>query len=126
MRPGVDETLRVNGEAGLSDDPALLVLFAGERDRPRLVMRLHVAAAYLHCAKALMRSRLRDSAARVDRSALPGRGRMLSDQTGAMVRWKTRRRCRHATVPICSVLLASARHWRILRFPLLHYHPYSS
>lgn len=82
MIPGVDETLRVNGEASLSDDAALLALFAGERNPPRLVMRLHVAEAYLHCAKALMRSRLWDSAAQVERSVLPSMGQMISDQTG--------------------------------------------
>lgn len=82
MIPGVDETLRVNGEASLSDDAALLALFAGERNPPRLVMRLHVAEAYLHCAKALMRSRLWESAAQVERSVLPSMGQMISDQTG--------------------------------------------
>lgn len=82
MIPGVDETLRVNGEASLSDDAVLLALFAGERNPPRLVMRLRVAEAYLHCAKALMRSRLWDSAAQVERSVLPSMGQMISDQTG--------------------------------------------
>ena len=82
MIPGVDETLRVNGEASLSDDPALLAHFAGERHRPRLVMRLRVAEAYLHCAKALMRSRLWDSAAQVERCVLPTMGQMIQDQTG--------------------------------------------
>lgn len=81
--PGVDETLRVNGDASLSDDPALLAHFAGERNAPQLVMRLHVAEAYLHCAKALMRSRLWDSAAQVERSVLPSMGQMINDQTGS-------------------------------------------
>lgn len=83
MIPGVDETLRVNGEASLSDDPALLAYFAGERNPPRLVMRLRVAEAYLHCAKALMRARLWDGAAQVERSVLPTMGRMIGDQTGS-------------------------------------------
>ena len=83
MIPGVDETLRVNGEASLSDDAALLAHFAGERNPPRLVLRLRVAEAYLHCAKALMRARLWDSTARVERSVLPSMGRMIQDQTGS-------------------------------------------
>jgi PPOX class probable FMN-dependent enzyme len=83
MIPGVDETLRVNGEASLSDDPALLAYFDGERNPPRLVMRLRVAEAYLHCAKALMRSRLWDSTAQVERSVLPTMGRMIAEQTGS-------------------------------------------
>ncbi|WP_409026678.1 pyridoxamine 5'-phosphate oxidase family protein [Janthinobacterium sp. SUN098] len=84
MIPGVDETLRVNGEASLSDDAALLAYFDGERNPPRLVMRLRVAEAYLHCAKALMRSRLWDSTAQVERSVLPTMGRMIGDQTGSI------------------------------------------
>lgn len=83
MIPGVDETLRVNVEASLSDDAALLAHFAGERNPPRLVLRLRVAEAYLHCAKALMRARLWDSTARVERSVLPSMGRMIQDQTGS-------------------------------------------
>ena len=82
MIPGVDETLRVNGEASLSDDPALLAHFAGERNPPRLVMRLRVAEAYLHCAKALMRARLWDSTAQVERCVLPTMGQMIAEQTG--------------------------------------------
>ncbi|OEZ66114.1 pyridoxamine 5'-phosphate oxidase [Janthinobacterium sp. HH103] len=84
MIPGVDETLRVNGEASLSDDAALLAYFAGERNPPRLLMRLRVAEAYLHCAKALMRARLWDSTAQVERSVLPTMGRMIGDQTGSI------------------------------------------
>lgn len=82
MIPGVDETLRVNGEASLSADPALLAHFAAERNPPRLVMRLRVAEAYLHCAKALMRARLWDSAAQVERCVLPTMGQMIAEQTG--------------------------------------------
>lgn len=82
MIPGVDETLRVNGEASLSDDPALLAYFAAERNPPRLVMRLRVAEAYLHCAKALMRARLWDGAAQVERCVLPTMGQMIAEQTG--------------------------------------------
>ena len=82
MIPGVDETLRVNGEASLCDDPALLAHFATERNPPRLVMRLRVAEAYLHCAKALMRARLWDSAAQVERCVLPTMGQMIAEQTG--------------------------------------------
>jgi len=50
--------------------------------RPKLVIEVSVAEAYLHCAKALMRSALWDPASRVDRSVLPSMGRMINDQTG--------------------------------------------
>jgi len=80
--PGVDETLRVNGDARLSTDPALLARFAEARRTPRVVVEVAVREAYLHCAKALMRSRLWDPAGHVDRAALPTMGEMLRDQVG--------------------------------------------
>jgi uncharacterized protein len=80
--PGVDETLRVNGTAQLCDDPGLLELARSERRLPKLVIRIDVEEAYLHCAKALMRSRLWAPASLVDRAVLPTMGRMINDQCG--------------------------------------------
>ena len=80
--PGVDETLRVNGRARLSTDPDLLGRFEGEKRLPKLVIDVAVTDAYLHCAKALMRSRLWDPAGFVERSVLPTMGQMLKDQIG--------------------------------------------
>ena len=82
--PGVDETLRINGLAALSTDEADLALGADDRRRPKLAIRVTVQEAYLHCAKALMRSRLWSAEARVERSVLPSVGRMINDQTGIM------------------------------------------
>jgi uncharacterized protein len=56
--PGMRETLRVNGRATLTDDPALL---SGARTggRPPLTaMIVAVEQAFLHCGKALIRSSL--------------------------------------------------------------------
>jgi len=80
--PGVDETLRVNGTAVLSTSPEDIRTCTTERRAPKLVLRVKVQAAYLHCAKAFMRSRLWDPASLVERSALPTLGQMLNDQTG--------------------------------------------
>jgi len=81
--PGVDETLRVNGRARLLDDPAMLAQFANEKRTPNLVIEVKVEDVYLHCAKALMRSKLWSPESRVERSVLPTAGQMLSDQTGS-------------------------------------------
>ena len=83
--PGFDETLRVNGDAVLSRAPADIAACTSERRTPKLVVRVAVTAAYLHCAKAFMRSKLWSEASKVDRSALPTVGRMISDQTGIHV-----------------------------------------
>ena len=80
--PGVDETLRVNGTAALSTSPQDIRACTTERRAPKLVLRVKVEAAYLHCAKAFMRSRLWDPASHVERSVLPTMGKMLNDQTG--------------------------------------------
>ena len=83
MSPGVDETLRVNGSARLMDSPEILCFSAGEKRTPKLVIEVTVAEAYLHCAKALMRSKLWDAKRHIDRRQLPSAGEMLKDQTGS-------------------------------------------
>lgn len=78
--PGVDETLRVNGRAFIHDDGELTRLFTVAGKAPRTVLRVEVTEAYLHCAKAFMRSRLWEPEAQVERTALPTMGEMLRDQ----------------------------------------------
>jgi len=56
--PGTDETLRVNGSAELTGDPALLERLAA-RGRPAvLAIRVRVEEAFFHCGKAFLRSQL--------------------------------------------------------------------
>ncbi len=90
MIPGVDETLRVNGDARLSCAPAQLARFAADKRQPKLVIEVTVVEAYLHCAKALMRSALWQASAQVDRSVLPTIGQMINDQTGSAAPAETR------------------------------------
>ena len=56
--PGIDETLRINGMARLSQEPALLAAAAVNGRQPRLVIVVTVREAFLHCGKALKRSKL--------------------------------------------------------------------
>ncbi|WGD32002.1 pyridoxamine 5'-phosphate oxidase family protein [Ancylobacter sp. WKF20] len=80
--PGVDETLRVNGRAQIRDDADLLARFAVGEKPPATVLRVTVEEAYLHCAKAFMRSGAWDPARHIDRASLPSMGEMLRDQLG--------------------------------------------
>ena len=80
--PGVDETLRINGVAEIRDDVELLERFATAGKLPATVLVVTVKAAYLHCAKALMRSNLWDPDTQIERCDLPTMGRMISDQVG--------------------------------------------
>ncbi|MFM8857384.1 MAG: pyridoxamine 5'-phosphate oxidase family protein, partial [Actinomycetota bacterium] len=88
--PGFDETLRVNGSAVLSADDADILVCTNERRAPKLVIRVTPEAVYLHCAKALLRSKLWSDASRVDRETLPTAGQMISAQTGLHVPAETR------------------------------------
>ena len=78
--PGMDETLRVNGTACLSDDAADLALCTTEVRTPKLVIKVNVAQAYLHCAKAFMRSKLWDMKSHIERSLMPSMGDMINEQ----------------------------------------------
>ena len=81
--PGVDETLRVNGSARLRDESYLIEKFKNEKRVPKLVVEVTVEDVYLHCAKALMRSKLWSADSQVERAVLPTMGEMLKDQTGS-------------------------------------------
>jgi PPOX class probable FMN-dependent enzyme len=83
--PGVGETLRVNGTARISADPALLESFTVQGKQPRTVILISIDAVYFHCAKALVRSKLWDPATQISRSDLPSAGEILQCITeGAM------------------------------------------
>lgn len=80
--PGMDETLRVGGRAALNRDPALMDSMIEFGKPPRAVLEITVREAFLHCPKALMRSRLWDAGAQIDRSTLPSLSEMIQEQTG--------------------------------------------
>ncbi len=81
--PGVDETLRINGSAYLSTDITYLELFKEEQNLPKACIVVSVEEAFLHCAKAFMRSKLWDVSAQTDRDSFPTMGQMLKDQLGS-------------------------------------------
>ena len=77
--PGVGETLRVNGRAEISVDPALLERFPAQGKLPRSVIVVHVERVYFQCPKALVRSDLWNPAKHVERRSLPSAGTILAD-----------------------------------------------
>jgi uncharacterized protein len=79
--PGIDETLRINGTARLSQEPELLAAAAVNGREPRLVILVTVREAFLHCGKALKRSKLWHEDYRVDKKSFPSLGRMIVEQT---------------------------------------------
>jgi uncharacterized protein len=79
--PGFDDTLRVNGQASLVTDPAILATM-GEGDRiPKLAIVVKVNEVFMHCAKAFRRSRLWDPAHFQSREEMPSLLKIILDQT---------------------------------------------
>jgi len=77
--PGVGETLRVNGRASISVEPALMQSFAVNGKLPRCVLIVHIESIFFHCAKAIMRSKLWDEGTKVDRKSLPSTGAIIAE-----------------------------------------------
>ena len=75
--PGVEELLRVNGRAIVTDDPGLLDRLELDGARPVTAIVVGVEAVYFQCARALMRSALWDEASRVAPGEVPSAGEMI-------------------------------------------------
>jgi PPOX class probable FMN-dependent enzyme len=83
--PGIGETLRVNGRAVISTDPALRNRFVVEGKAPAVVLVITVETVFFQCAKAIMRSHLWDPASKVERSAVPSAGAILAERTRSRI-----------------------------------------
>ena len=77
--PGLEETLRVNGDAWLTRDPELLARVELGGKTPKLAIGVRVEQAYLHCGKAFRRSGLWRPDEWPDRSDMPSYAQMLRD-----------------------------------------------
>ena len=80
--PGITETVRVAGTARLSVDPELLASMAVQGKAPKCAIVISVRQAYLHCAKALLRSKLWQADYVQPRGTFPSISRMVGDQIG--------------------------------------------
>jgi uncharacterized protein len=77
--PGVTEMLRVNGRARIVTRPQILERFAVNGRAPASVILVETEEVFLHCSKALIRSRLWQEDAKIDRKVLPSLGRMIAE-----------------------------------------------
>jgi uncharacterized protein len=80
--PGMNETLRVNGTARIVTDPAVLEAMLVNDRPPRSAIVVDVKETYLHCAKALIRSKLWSDEHRIERKSFPTLGQIITDQAG--------------------------------------------
>jgi uncharacterized protein len=80
--PGMAETLRVNGRACISRDPELLAGHVTSGKTPKVVIGVDLDEAFLHCAKAFIRSTLWDSSTWPDRDGLARPAQIWKDHMG--------------------------------------------
>jgi PPOX class probable FMN-dependent enzyme len=78
--PGMGETLRVNGHVSLTADPDLLAGLQTGGLPAKLALVVEAEQVYIHCAKALIRSKLWDPSTWP--SELPSAAEILNDHIG--------------------------------------------
>lgn len=81
--PGMNETLRVNGTARIVTDAEVLAEMLVNERAPRSALVVDVKEAYLHCAKALTRSKLWADDHKIERKSFPTLGQIITDQIGS-------------------------------------------
>ncbi|HXA46768.1 MAG TPA: MSMEG_1061 family FMN-dependent PPOX-type flavoprotein [Burkholderiaceae bacterium] len=82
MVPGVKDTLRVNGQAWVTNDPGLLAPMAILGKVPQLAIAVKVGESFMHCARCTHRSNFWNSETWPAEGTLPSLARMLVDQLG--------------------------------------------
>lgn len=76
--PGVEETLRINGEACIIKDTQILKKMAVNNHIPTLGIGVTVHECFIHCAKAFKRSKLWGPETWPDKVTLPSPAKMLA------------------------------------------------
>ena len=76
--PGYRETLRVNGKARITTDPELCGRFAVQGKAPVTVTLVDVEEAFIHCGKALIRSKLWAAESQVTKGDMPTPGQLFA------------------------------------------------
>lgn len=78
--PGMNETLRINGEARITVDEDLRESLSVAGKAPQAVIVVKLRTHYMHCAKAFMRSELWEPSSWRPRAEMPTLGEILKDQ----------------------------------------------
>ncbi len=81
--PGTKETLRINGRAVIIQDDEILGKASIDGKRPTLAIGVEIEEAFIHCAKAFIRSSLWKSETWPNLGDLPSFAKMLIDHVNA-------------------------------------------
>jgi uncharacterized protein len=80
MLPGVEEIVRINGQASITEDPTVLADCAVAGSAPKLGIVVKIDDVFFHCAKAVIRSKLWHPETPIARSEFPTYGEIVRDQ----------------------------------------------
>ena len=78
--PNVDETVRVNGRAFITNDPELLATMQIQGKTPKLATVVEIDEVYMHCARAFLRSGLWKPETWPDPDTIPTLGAIWCEQ----------------------------------------------
>lgn len=81
--PGLEETLRINGQAFVIRDEHILDRLKARDKRPTLGIGVKVEECYMHCAKAFKRSQVWDSGTWPEEAALPSPPAIIADHVNS-------------------------------------------
>ncbi|MGM0903915.1 MAG: pyridoxamine 5'-phosphate oxidase family protein [Bacillota bacterium] len=79
--PGLGETLRVNGNASLVKDDALLERMAVNGKKPLIGVAIEIEECFIHCAKAMKRSGIWEPETWSEKDTLPNAAKILLAHT---------------------------------------------
>jgi len=83
--PGMREVLRINGRGYPTDEPDVLARMRTEAKEPMFALVVEVSEVFLHCGRALVRSRLWDPASRALAAEMPTAGEVAAEQMGLQI-----------------------------------------
>ena len=80
--PNVEETVRVNGRAFLTDDSELLESMQIQGKTPKLATVVEIDEVYVHCSRSFLRAGLWKTETWPDPDTIPTIGAMIAEQKG--------------------------------------------
>ena len=83
MIPGLEETLRVNGNATIVSDIGLLETSIVKGKTPKSGLKIDINEVYIHCGKSIRRSKIWDTETHIKKSVFPSIGKLIADQGAA-------------------------------------------
>ena len=83
MIPGLEETLRVNGNATIVSDIGLLETSIVKDKTPKSGLKIVINEVYIHCGKSIRRSKIWDTETHIKKGIYPSIGKLIADQGAA-------------------------------------------